>query len=529
VNRRDLLRLGAAGVGLAAAPRAAGAFVPAHRWDGYDWGTAPSVADRLNQGPFPQYPPEEVLPGSGVVMATTPSREVVAGYGMGLVAYMTGDYAGETFQGAAASMEKHIDDLARLPMVQKLYVRPIWRDLQKRPGRLDPDPYWRATFDAARRYSKRVGFRVMMSSPDTRAPALPDFLREKVPMVRLKGEWKRHGREAERAPAFYEEPRYDHPAFQEAFQELNGLLAAELDGNPLVEYVDTFMYGFWGEGHTWPFTNNPFPDDTTAERTWVRMFEVQLEHWKKTPLVTNTQPDFSRVGNSELVDRTIRSHNWLRSDTIYIENEQIEALSNRPPWVAAVLEVSMSDGRPETMEIDEGVSITDNAIAHVMDVGANYWSVWNWHDEKAENVLRYYAARPEMIDTIARRIGYRVRPSWIWAYGGGGGDGGDDKGQTGLVVGFANDGIAGVPGVLRVTVKNAAGHVLISGGLDPGWPIPGKIRQARLPLPPGTAWEGLRLAAELEVKGLRHPVRWACHQRLEEDGSLRLRRTKGVD
>jgi len=155
--------------------------------------------------------------------------------------------------------------------------------------------------------------------------------------------------------------------------------------------------------------------------------------------------------------------------------------------------------------------------------------VWNWHDEKAENVLRYYAARPEMIDTIARRIGYRVRPSWIWAYGGGGGDGGDDKGQTGLVVGFANDGIAGVPGVLRVTVKDAAGRVLISGGLDPGWPVPGKIRQARLPLPPGTAWEGLRLAAELEVKGLRHPVRWACHQRLEEDGSLRLRRTKGVD
>jgi hypothetical protein len=86
-----------------------------------------------------------------------------------------------------------------------------------------------------------------------------------------------------------------------------------------------------------------------------------------------------------------------------------------------------------------------------------------------------------------------------------------------------------VPGVLRVTVKDAAGHVLVSGGLDPGWPVPGKIRQARLPLPSGTAWEGLRLSAELEVKGLRHPVRWACQQRLEEDGSLRLRRTKGVD
>ena len=125
-----------------------------------------------------------------------------------------------------------------------------------------------------------------------------------------------------------------------------------------------------------------------------------------------------------------------------------------------------------------------------------------------------------MIDTIARRIGYRVRPAWIWAYEG--------AGQNGLAVGFANDGIAGVPGVLRVTVRNDEGRVLVVGGLDAGWPVPGKIRQARLPLPAGTAWAGLRLGAELEIKGMRHPVRWACHQKLEPDGSLRLRRTQGI-
>jgi hypothetical protein len=32
-----------------------------------------------------------------------------------------------------------------------------------------------------------------------------------------------------------------------------------------------------------------------------------------------------------------------------VENEQIEAISNRPPWVAAVLEVGMSDGSPESL------------------------------------------------------------------------------------------------------------------------------------------------------------------------------------
>ena len=42
-----------------------------------------------------------------------------------------------------------------------------------------------------------------------------------------------------------------------------------------------------------------------------------------------------------MLDRTVRSNNWIRSDTIFIENTQIEALSNRPAWTAAVSEVGM--------------------------------------------------------------------------------------------------------------------------------------------------------------------------------------------
>jgi hypothetical protein len=38
----------------------------------------------------------------------------------------------------------------------------------------------------------------------------------------------------------------------------------------------------------------------------------------------------------------------------------------------------------------------------------------------------------------------------------------------------------------------------------------------------------LRLKAEIEVKGQRYPVRWACCQKLNEDGSLTLRPTVGL-
>src|SRR5579859_1692456 len=194
------------------------------------------------------------------------------------------------------------------------------------------------------------------------------------------------------------------------------------------------MYGFWGEGHTWPFANNPFPDYLTAERTWTNMLEVQLEYFKKTPLLTNTQPDFSRVGNSELVDRTVRSNNWIRSDTIFIENEQIEALSNRPPWIAALLEQGLPGKPPDPGAAHEGISPAENMIDHVMDIGANYWSLWNFHQISAKNLTNYYQTYPAAFDRINRRIGYRVRPSFIWSY--------KDGSSLGLIVGFANDGIA---------------------------------------------------------------------------------------
>jgi hypothetical protein len=33
----------------------------------------------------------------------------------------------------------------------------------------------------------------------------------------------------------------------------------------------------------------------------------------------------------------------------------------------------------------------------------------------------------------------------------------------------------------------------------------------------------MKLRAEIEVKGMRYPVRWACSQQLNADGSLTLR------
>jgi hypothetical protein len=115
---------------------------------------------------------------------------------------------------------------------------------------------------------------------------------------------------------------------------------------------------------------------------------------------------------------------------------------------------------------------------------------------------------------MARQIGYRIRPSFIWTF--------QRDGVPGLVIGLANDGIAPFPGVLRLTVFSEDNKIHVSGCVDPGYPKPTGVHQAMLILPADAQWEGLRLKAELEVKGVRYPVRWACRQKVNSDGSLTL-------
>jgi hypothetical protein len=75
-----------------------------------------------------------------------------------------------------------------------------------------------------------------------------------------------------------------------------------------------------------------------------------------------------------------------------------------------------------------------------------------------------------------------------------------------------------------LTLKDEKGVTLASGCVDPGFPKPTGIRQAMLTWSGDREWIGLLLVAELEVKGVRYPLRWACRQALNADGSLTLRR-----
>jgi hypothetical protein len=513
MDRRNFIKAGAALSILNGLRAARAQDIPPHNWDGYDFGPGFKITDRLNQGPFGIEQDE----GWYTVLVTSPSDKAVKNYGLGLVGY-TWEEGGPSLKArqGAETLEQHVERLASLPFVDVLYIRCDWRDVQSKPGRLDLNPVWRLTFDAAKRHDLRVGFRVQMSNTEGQPQrlALPDFLQAKVPLVKI-GKLKRGDVE-------FVEPRYDHPAFQSAFRELNALLAARFDDDPLMEYVDLMMYGFWGEGHTSALPA-PFPDYLTAEKTFTEMTELQLNSWKRVQLAVNTQPDISKVGNNRVLDMCVRAGCWLRSDSIVIEEPiQIEELANRPPWLASILE----DGYyrqykpdPAYITVDEaGINILEKWMLHTLEVGANYWSLWT----ESENLARYHERYPRGFDTLQRRLGYRVRPSWVWQR---------KRYETDeLIVAFANDGVAGVTGALRVDVESIDGKVKVGGSLDAGHPHAGKLRQASFILPRGMDGQQVKIKAAIETKaGVRRPLRWACAQPINPDGSLTVQLLKHDD
>ncbi len=496
-TRRGLLAGGAALAAFGARPAAA-ADVPDHLWAGYDFGAGPAITDRLNQGPFGVEQDE----GWRTLVATSQSSKPVRNFGQGLCGY-TWEESGPSLAARAGkqTLEDHVEKMASLPFVDVLYIRCDWRNVQKAPGKLDLDPIWKLTFDAAKQYGQRVAFRVQLSNQSFQPErlAMPDFVAKKVPTVNI-------GRLDGRGPE-YREPRYDHPEFLKAFRELNELLAAEFDGGPQVEFMDLMMYGFWGEAHTNNLPN-PFPDYMTAERTMMEITRLQLEAWKKTPLAVNTEPDISRVGNRQVQDFCVRAGCWLRSDSILEIEEpvQVENLANRPPWLAVVME----DGGYRDYDIrkiptdESGLNLREKAMLHVLDLGANYWALWT----EGENLKSYNERYPRGFATLQERMGYRVRPSWIWQR--------KRYGTSEVIVCVTNDGVAGVPGALRLTLESADGKFRTSGSLDAGHPHGGRIRQASFILPAGMEGQRLRLRAELETRGVRRPVSWACGQPLEE-------------
>jgi len=209
----------------------------------------------------------------------------------------------------------------------------------------------------------------------------------------------------------------------------------------------------------------------------------------------------------------MRAGAWLRSDSIIVEEPiQIDQLSNRPPWLAAIME----DGYFRQYDIQKlssdaaGINVLENYMLHVLDLRANYWSLWT----EADNLARYNETYPRGFERLRANLGYRLRPSWIWQR--------KRHDSFEVIVCVSNRGVAGVPGVLWLRLESPDRKLSLRGTLDPGHPQGGGLRQASFLLPKGYTGQ-LNLSAQLEIRpGIMNPVVWACEQAINPDGSISI-------
>src|SRR3954452_13101855 len=107
-----------------------------------------SPRERLAQGPFDIDQDQ----GWQTILFTTPSEKPVRNPGFGLVGY-SWEESGPSLAARAVreTLEQHVEKISSLPFVDVIYIRCDWRNVQSRAGRLDLDPVWRLTLDAAKR------------------------------------------------------------------------------------------------------------------------------------------------------------------------------------------------------------------------------------------------------------------------------------------------------------------------------------------------------------------------------------------
>lgn len=486
-----------------------------------DWSNSfpnpPKVYDRLDQGMFETVVPEDRF--GHTFMLTSPTDEYVSNPGMGYQVYALeegGDIPGQT-------EAEQIEKLVKLPFSDVIYIRTDWRIIQQRQGRLDLPEMWKYAVKLAKENGKRISFRIQLGNPGS-VCAVPQFVLDKSNGAVNIG----HGKVLL--------PHYDHPEFKNYFKELNRMLADMYDEDPAVECVDFAGYGSWGEWHS--FGISSFPDSLTASKTLSWMIEEQLDAWNYTPLVMAAHGGSSYIRLKDVMATAMKGGCWWRRDNVglFIKPSDVYMLNNHPSWQANIIE----DGRfrdhrlddPDKVEDIPGQHVRDHLMMKAPDLKANYWALW----EHADNILKYREKYKRGFQVLDRQLGYRVRPSWVWLD--------TSKEPYSILLGIKNDGCANPPGILRIYLSDEKISFKVGGGLDPGMPGPGEVRVCRIQLPYHLKWEkdqidhdaasafadlNLRLSAELEFYGRKYPVKWACAEPINRDGSLSIHRTLGLN
>ncbi|MGV8962428.1 MAG: hypothetical protein ACOH2V_03495 [Candidatus Saccharimonadaceae bacterium] len=153
-----------------------------------------------------------------------------------------------------------------------LYIRWRWTDMEPEEGKYawNNDDNFKKLVKGATDRGLKLAFRVYMASQDNEYESTPAFVFDAGAKYYMES-----GK-----PGKVRSPYPDDLIFREKFENFIKAFAAEFDDPSLVNYVDGYNIGWWGEGHNLQFLNRENSEETFA---WI--INLYGNQFKRVPLV----------------------------------------------------------------------------------------------------------------------------------------------------------------------------------------------------------------------------------------------------
>lgn len=415
-----------------------------------------------------------------------PARGPVRNPGMGLVGYVYSDHMHVGANTEHILPQRPLDresvrKMAALPLIDCLYIRCEWWELQARAGEIHLPQAWEWLLEEAEANGKPWGFRVMNHSPHSvRENGLPDFLRNRFEMRPYYNLYDTM------PPGQRYYPRYTDE-YLKWWNETIHLLGDRFDRDPLLAFGDVSGYGHWGEFH---HDDQHLPKPETEERLEVIVDSLIRGHMDAFP----TTPPALNLAFANF-DCGLRAMDegqcWLRKDSFGVGTLQTRLIQTMRRGNAMIWEtLPVADDADNHPEMELAQRYLDLGCSYA-GIGFNPWDALHIHEH-----------HPLLLGKLQDRLDYRLRPSMAWRRQ-------FLRGAPEVAVGIVNDGAASPSGALSVHAQFSGGPRL-TAPVPAGQPVPGDMSIVAFPIPPeASACETVTFSLEIRMRGKTQPVRWA--------------------
>jgi hypothetical protein len=289
------------------------------------------------------------------------------------------------------------DTLEDFPGVSTVYLRLPWAYLEPEEAKYN----WAILDTPAQRWiakGKKIALRLTCSE-NWMTYATPKWVKD----AGAKGTHYQYGKGRVESDGPWD-PFFDDPVFLEKLEAFLAAYAKRYDGNPNVEFVDVGTYGLWGEGHTHASSKQ---DRIELQKLHI---DLHVKYFKKTLLcISDDFAGYSKPGRRfPITDYAFSKGVTLRDDSIITHPSK-----DGPAWYHAEMAELFWPKYPVILEHQHagpckklGTWSPEKIIASVEAYHASFMSIHGFPRQ-------YLEEDREMIDTINKRMGYRLMPTSV--------------------------------------------------------------------------------------------------------------------